>query len=92
MATATAPASTAPTHNPDNLVEVNGLKMYFPVTAGLFVQKKIAENVILMPTSAAQSHLDYATALRRNYRYREAYGELCLAYQTLGEDASARSR
>ncbi len=43
MATATAPETTAPVHDPDNLVEVNGLKMYFPVTAGLFVQKKIAD-------------------------------------------------
>ena len=43
MATATAPATSAPVHDPNNLVEVNDLKMYFPVTAGLFVQRKIAD-------------------------------------------------
>ena len=26
-----------------NLVEVNGMKMYFPVTAGALIQRKVAE-------------------------------------------------
>ena len=43
MTTQTAP--TAGSNAPDGqaLVKVNGLKMYFPVTAGLFIQKKIAD-------------------------------------------------
>ena len=27
----------------ENLVEVQGLKMYFPVTAGTFIQRKVAD-------------------------------------------------
>jgi oligopeptide transport system ATP-binding protein len=39
--TATAPRPT--TTQKENLVEVRNLKMYFPVTAGLFIQRKIAD-------------------------------------------------
>ena len=43
MTTQTAP--TAGSNAPDGktLVKVSGLKMYFPVTAGLFIQRKIAD-------------------------------------------------
>ncbi len=43
MTTDTAPAPRATATQRDNLVEVRNLKMYFPVTAGLFIQRKIAD-------------------------------------------------
>ena len=44
-AVATAPTSDAMRNEPhDNiLLEVKGLKMYFPVTSGLFIQRKVAD-------------------------------------------------
>jgi oligopeptide transport system ATP-binding protein len=39
--TATSPVQQGSTSK--NLLEVDGLRMYFPVTAGLFIQKKVAD-------------------------------------------------
>ena len=41
----TEPATSTATNEQTNhrLVEVDGLKMYFPVTAGLFIQRKVAD-------------------------------------------------
>ncbi len=43
MTTQTAPTTGSNAPGGQTLVKVNGLKMYFPVTAGLFIQKKIAD-------------------------------------------------
>jgi oligopeptide transport system ATP-binding protein len=43
MATETAPTRTN-LPSQDNLIEVNNLKIHFPVTAGLIIAKKIADN------------------------------------------------
>ena len=43
MTTQTAPTAGSNAPDGQTLVKVNGLKMYFPVTAGLFIQKKIAD-------------------------------------------------
>jgi len=44
MATETIEAPAAPPASQDTLVDVQGLKIYFPVTAGFLIQRKIAEN------------------------------------------------
>ncbi len=43
MTTQTAPTAGSNAPGGQTLVKVSGLKMYFPVTAGLFIQKKIAD-------------------------------------------------
>ncbi|MEX2245199.1 MAG: dipeptide ABC transporter ATP-binding protein [Dehalococcoidia bacterium] len=43
MSTPTMPVSSSPQTASDILLNVNGLKMYFPVTAGLIFQRKIAD-------------------------------------------------
>ena len=43
MTTETRPAQSETPQAPENLLDVNGLKMYFPVNAGLFIQKKVAD-------------------------------------------------
>jgi oligopeptide transport system ATP-binding protein len=43
MTTQTAPTAGSSAPDGQTLVKVSGLKMYFPVTAGLFIQKKIAD-------------------------------------------------
>jgi oligopeptide transport system ATP-binding protein len=43
MTTETAPAARPTTTQRQNLLEVRDLRMYFPVTAGLFIQRKIAD-------------------------------------------------
>jgi len=43
MTTQTAPTAGSGATDGKTLIKVNGLKMYFPVTAGLFIQKKIAD-------------------------------------------------
>jgi oligopeptide transport system ATP-binding protein len=41
--TTAAPGQDRSVQQGEKLVEVNGLKMYFPVTSGLFIQRKIAD-------------------------------------------------
>ncbi|MEZ4503726.1 MAG: dipeptide ABC transporter ATP-binding protein [Dehalococcoidia bacterium] len=43
MTTQTASGAQGVQQEADHLLDVTGLKMYFPVTAGLFVQKKVAD-------------------------------------------------
>ncbi len=43
MTTETQSAATGARPATGNLVDVEGLKMYFPVTAGLFIQKRVAD-------------------------------------------------
>lgn len=43
MTTETAPEAQAKTSSGQRLLEVEGLKMYFPVTSGLFIQRKVAD-------------------------------------------------
>jgi oligopeptide transport system ATP-binding protein len=43
MATQTASETHGVQQAPDHLLDVTGLKMYFPVNAGLFIQKKVAD-------------------------------------------------
>ena len=43
MTTETAPEAQAAMGSSDRLLEVEGLKMYFPVTSGLFIQRKVAD-------------------------------------------------
>ena len=44
MATEAIGETTAPSANSDSLVSVEGLKMYFPVTAGFMIQRHISDN------------------------------------------------
>ena len=41
--TQAAPAPPAPTQDQDNLLEVSNVKMYFPVTAGVILQRQVGE-------------------------------------------------
>ena len=43
MTTETAPETQTATGSGEKLLEVDGLKMYFPVTSGLFIQRKVAD-------------------------------------------------
>jgi oligopeptide transport system ATP-binding protein len=43
MTTETAPEAQVETKSSEKLLEVEGLKMYFPVTSGLFIQRKVAD-------------------------------------------------
>ncbi len=43
MTTETAPETQIVTGSGEKLLEVDGLKMYFPVTSGLFIQRKVAD-------------------------------------------------
>ena len=43
MTTETAPEAQVEMSSSEKLLEVDGLKMYFPVTSGLFIQRKVAD-------------------------------------------------
>ena len=43
VASERAPAAVSKAEKGQTLLEVNGLKMYFPVTEGVFIQRKVAE-------------------------------------------------
>ena len=41
--TQTSPAPTTPASSQDNLLEVSGVKMYFPVMSGVILQRQVGE-------------------------------------------------